>query len=72
MEKELQLTFSEEEVQDVAEFINFVYRHASWRFETTKVGLQLQNHMVKMKDHLGKMEDHIFEVKKIYKANDGN
>jgi len=66
---DMQLTFTEKEVSQVAEFVNFVYSHASWSFKDTVTANKLHHHLVNLSNHIKKCEDHIFEVKAIYNGN---
>lgn len=60
------LTFSEQEVQKVANFVNFVYLNAE--FKSGMKGFKAVNDMFKdMHEHVAKIESYIFEHKKTVK-----
>lgn len=64
-----QLTFTEAEVREVADFVNFVFKHARWDFES-KEAFDFTKLYQKMAQHVKKCEDHIFEHKATYQSRD--
>lgn len=63
------LTFTEAEVQKVANFINHVYLNAE--FKSGMKGFKDLNQMFSdMHQHMSKIEKHIFEFKKIRAAKE--
>jgi uncharacterized membrane protein len=63
------LTFTEAEVQKVANFINYVYLNAE--FKSGMKGFKDLNQMfADMHTHMGKIEKHIFEFKKVRAAKE--
>ena len=62
-----QVTFTEKEVQGVAEFVNFVYQKASWNL-STKENQLLSKYLSVMAQHIKKMDDHILELKSVVPA----
>ena len=59
-----QITFTDNEIQEVADFLNFIYKNAKWEM-TTQDALELVKRINQMNAHMKKMEKHIYEVKKV-------
>lgn len=55
-----QITFTEKEVQSVADFVNYVYKNASFTHKMDD-SLKLVRMLNAMQSHIKKMEDHIFD-----------
>lgn len=62
-----QLTFSEAEVQRVADFINFVYLNANFSMDM-KGFKAINQKFADMHNHVSKIERYIFEHKKVSEA----
>ena len=62
-----QLTFTEDEVSKVANFIKLVYNTAEFTVKGPEL-TRIQQGFNDMHSHVKKMEEHIFEVKKHHKA----
>ena len=60
--EKLECTFSEEEVKQVAAFINVVFKNARWtETNTSREIMELSQHFNIMHKHLSKIESCIFE-----------
>lgn len=65
--KQPDITFTEAEVQGVAEFVNFVFKEA--RFDIVcGDARKLTAHLNHMHHIVKKMESHIMEIKRTFKA----
>jgi len=62
----MQITFSEQEAKEHAEFINFVYTKANWNIPTADV-MKLAVMFNKMHAFQKKIDDNIMELKEIIK-----
>lgn len=65
--EEPQLTFTESQVQKVADFINFMYQNADFK-GSMQVFKKVNSMFADMHEHMKMIEAHIFEVKKIRAA----
>lgn len=62
-----EITFSEAEVNDVAQFVNWVYLNG--RFEMTpKESKDMAQKFAKMHQHVSKIEQYIFEFRRVVNA----
>jgi hypothetical protein len=58
-----QITFTEAEVQGVADFINYCYKNASFTMKMDDA-VKMNKMLSAMHQHVSKMEKYIFEFKK--------
>ena len=61
----MQLTFTEDEAKKHAEFINFVFKRATWNNMTTAEALEVQRHFLFMQMFQKKVDEHIMELKEV-------
>lgn len=61
------ISFSEDEVKEVAEFVNYIIKNAYWDHSTVEA-LKLGRMIKKMDDHIKKIDGYVLEVKKVYNA----
>jgi len=60
----IQLTFTEQEAKEHAEFVNFVFNRASWNLPTADV-MKLAVMFNKMHAFQKKVDDHVMELKEV-------
>ena len=60
----LQLTFTEQEAKDHAEFINFIYTNGKWELSTADV-MKLAVMFNKMHAFQKKVDEHVMELKEV-------
>lgn len=61
-------TYTEQEVQAVANFVNFVFKRAKFDGLSSAEARQLTIYFNDMHNHVSKIEQYIFEIKKIIKG----
>lgn len=63
-----ELTFTEEEVQKVANFVNFLYKNAKFDKVSAKDATVISNYFDYMHAHISKLESYILEFMRITNA----
>ena len=65
-----QISFTEKEIQSVADFVNMVYTKANFNFNS-KEAMSYSKSLAEMHETIKKMEAHKFEINKVIEAKDG-
>ena len=63
-----EVTFTEEEVKKVTDFVNLVYTKASFADQSCKEAQALTNMLNDMHRHVKKIDEYIFEFRKVTKG----
>ena len=63
-EEMIQLTFTEQEAKDHADFINFIYTNGKWELTTAEV-MKLAVMFNKMHSFQKKVDEHVMELKEV-------
>jgi hypothetical protein len=53
--------FSEQDKNDLVGFLNFMYKHAEWKFNSEQ-SFELGKHVMKVNALIKKIDDHVLEV----------